>query len=227
MQKGFQKIIEGIAWLQIAASPLLIGALVGLIVGITINAGLGIIIGLIGLVIGISWATRVSKKEGTSHYMSRIIATPELDGKDEIVFMKDIICQVYAGNKSLQKIKLVLNEFLPDYESLNLDYAAKMEDESYVFKSESEMLGYFIDTPNVQQTFYWNQVKNNPDRIMVGANITTDNQLVMSLTVDGTPEIESLYLNKLKTVLHSEISVVSYVDPADYDSGEDFCNKYR
>ncbi len=227
MQNGFQKIIDGIAWLQIAASPLFIGALIGIIVGITIDVSLGIVIGVIGLIIGIIWAVRVSKKEGTSNFMSHIIATPELDFKNsETVFTRDIICQVYAGDKSIQKIKLVLHEFLPDYEPLNLDYAAKIDDEDYVFGSESEMLSYFITTPNVIQTFYWNQAKNNPDRIMVGANITIDNKLIMSLTIDGTHETECLYLDKLKTLLQSEISVVSYIDPVYYESGKDFLNTY-
>lgn len=81
MKNGFDKFTEGIAWLQIAASPALIGAVIGIVVGVTVNAGLGIVIGLFGLTIGILWATRVSRKEGASWFMSRIIATPELDKK--------------------------------------------------------------------------------------------------------------------------------------------------
>lgn len=38
---------------------------------------------LAGLVIGIVWAVKVSRKEGASHFMSRIMATPELDKKRE------------------------------------------------------------------------------------------------------------------------------------------------
>lgn len=82
MQKGFKKLTEGIAWLQVAASPTLIGAVLGILVGLAGSTGLGIIIGLTGLIIGVLWATRVSKKEGTVRFMSRTMATPELDEKE-------------------------------------------------------------------------------------------------------------------------------------------------
>lgn len=82
MEKGFNKLIEGIAWLQIAASPTLIGAVLGILVGLAGSTGLGIVIGLTGLIIGVLWAMRVSKKEGTVRFMSRTMATPELDEKD-------------------------------------------------------------------------------------------------------------------------------------------------
>ncbi|WP_343632932.1 hypothetical protein [Fluviicola sp.] len=82
MGKGFNKFTEGIAWLQIAASPTLIGVIIGVIIGLAGNAGLGIVVGLLGLVIGIVWAMRVSKEEGTSQFMSRTMATPELDEKE-------------------------------------------------------------------------------------------------------------------------------------------------
>lgn len=39
-------------------------------------------IAVIGLVIGIIWATRIWKKSGTLNFMSRINASPELDHKD-------------------------------------------------------------------------------------------------------------------------------------------------
>lgn len=39
----------------------------------------------IGLVIGIIWATRQWKGKGTIWFMSRIMATPELDNPDEEV----------------------------------------------------------------------------------------------------------------------------------------------
>lgn len=82
MGDGFNKFTEGIAWLQIAASPTLIGAIVGVVIGLAGNVGLGMVVGLLGLTIGILWALRVSKKEGTNRFMSRTMATPELDGKE-------------------------------------------------------------------------------------------------------------------------------------------------
>ncbi|MNV00512.1 hypothetical protein D3C71_906770 [compost metagenome] len=141
-------------------------------------------------------------------------------------FVRDIVCQVFAGEKTVEKIRITLFEFLPDYETLNLDYASKIYDENYLFESESEMIRYFIDTPNVSQTFYWTSAKNNPEKIMIGANITSDDQLIMSLTFDGIIDFENGYLRKLKNLLKSDIGVISYTDPAEYKNGQDFCNKY-
>ncbi len=39
----------------------------------------GISIATLGLIIGIIWATNIWKKTGTMRFMSRIMATPELD----------------------------------------------------------------------------------------------------------------------------------------------------
>ena len=143
-----------------------------------------------------------------------------------MVVIRDIICQVYAGQKSRKTIDLVLSTFLPEYEKLNLDYASRPDDRDYVFKTEDEMINYFIENPGLEQTFYWNQYKGNPDKIMVGANITTDDKLIMSLTIDSNEEIEKLYFERLKDLLQSSIGVISYINPADYSSGQDFDLKY-
>ena len=37
--------------------------------------------------------------------------------------IKDIIFQIYAGQKCKKMIDLVLNNFISEYEKLNLDYA--------------------------------------------------------------------------------------------------------
>lgn len=140
--------------------------------------------------------------------------------------IQDIICQVYAGQKSKNIIDLVLNAFIPDYENLNLDYASRLDDENYVFKTEDEMINYFIEKTGINQTFYWNKNHNNPDKIMVGAVITKDDKLIMSLTVDGTVETERMYFEKLKNILGSNIGVISYIYPVDYDNGQDFVTKY-
>jgi len=91
--------------------------------------------------------------------------------------IRDIICQVYAGQKTRNTIDLVLNTFIPEYEKLNLDYASRLDDENYVFKTEDEMINYFIENTGLYQTFYWNKNYNNPDKIMVGA---IDNQIIFS-----------------------------------------------
>lgn len=140
--------------------------------------------------------------------------------------IRDIICQVYAGHKSRKTIDLVLNLFIPEYEKLNIDYTCKPDDENYIFSTEDEMINYFIENDGLIQTFYWNKNHNNPDKIMVGANITDDDKLIMSLTFDGNEEIEKKYFNRLKEILQADIGVISYINPVDYDNGKDFIAKY-
>jgi hypothetical protein len=139
---------------------------------------------------------------------------------------RDIICQVYAGQKSRKTIDLVLNTFIPEYQKLNLDYASRLDNENYVFKSEDEMINYFIENTGLEQNFYWNKNHDNPDKIMVGGIITEDDKLIMSLTIDGTEETVSKYFEKLKNILNSDIGVISYINPADYENGQDFITKY-
>lgn len=141
--------------------------------------------------------------------------------------IRDIICQVYAGHKSRKTIDLILNTFIPEYDKLNLDYASRLDDEKYVFKTEDELINYFLENTGLNQTFYWNKIHNNPEKIMVGANITEDDKLIMSLTFDGTLETERKYFEKLKNILNSDFGVISYIDPADYNNGIDFVNKYE
>ena len=140
--------------------------------------------------------------------------------------VKDIICQVYGGEKSRKTIELVLNTFLPNYEKLNLDYATRADDETDDFVSEEEMIDYFIDNTGLEQTFYWNKHQDNPDKIMVGANFTNDDKLVVSLTLNVSEQSKEVYFNRLKSLLNSEIGVITYSIPADYSNGEDFVLKY-
>ena len=84
------KIIEFItaffAWIQIVASPLVIGSVIGLLVYDKFPTKIGIILGITisasGLVIGIIWATRIWKKRGTVEFMSRVSSNPEFYEKD-------------------------------------------------------------------------------------------------------------------------------------------------
>lgn len=140
--------------------------------------------------------------------------------------IRDTILQVYAGQKARQTIDLVLDTFIPGYEKLNVDYATRLDDENSLFNSEVEMINYFIENTGLDQTFYWNKNHDNPDKIMVGAGITEDDKLIMSLTLDGTEETAKHYFEKLKTLLQSDVGVISYVDPAVYENGADFVSKY-
>ncbi|NOQ70456.1 MAG: hypothetical protein GQ574_00555 [Crocinitomix sp.] len=141
-------------------------------------------------------------------------------------FIRDIICQVLVEKKSKKLIYSILNEYIPGYETLNLDYTGKPDDENYVFESEDEMISSYTENPNVEQTFYWNKYEKNPDNIMVGANITTDNQIVFSLTFNGNLKTKVEYYLGLKKFLNSKVGVISYVNPAEYDNGNDFKNRY-
>lgn len=84
MFKIFEYITEAVGWLQIVASPLLIGLGIGAVVYFpnptTTRLIIGISIAALGLIVGILWATKIWKtKEGTIWFLSRIMATPELD----------------------------------------------------------------------------------------------------------------------------------------------------
>ncbi len=141
-------------------------------------------------------------------------------------YQRDIVVQVLVPQKSKALVYAVLKEFIPEYIKLDTQYASRIDDPDNIFQSEDEMISYFIDRPNVDVCFYWNQYHNNPDKIMAGVSITTDNQMVFSLTVDGTLETEKLYRHRLKQFLQSNISVVTYIDPAEYEDGEDFKQRY-
>ena len=87
MQKVFEWITEAIGWLQIVASPLLIGLVIGATIYFptptTIRLIIGIVFALVGLILGILWANKIWKtKEGTMWFLSRVMATPELDKKE-------------------------------------------------------------------------------------------------------------------------------------------------
>jgi hypothetical protein len=81
--KIFEFITELIGWLQIVASPLLIGGIIGAIIYFsrpsTTRLVIGIIVTTVGLVLGVIWATKKWKRKGTIFFLSRIMATPELD----------------------------------------------------------------------------------------------------------------------------------------------------
>ncbi len=81
--KILKYFIEILFWLRIVASPTIIGCVAGFLiwkgVGETKGMLFGSIVALCGLVIGIIWATRIWKKQGTSTFMSRVNASPDLD----------------------------------------------------------------------------------------------------------------------------------------------------
>lgn len=141
-------------------------------------------------------------------------------------FIMDIICTVLSNKKSAEIIFMALNEFIPNYEKLNPDYACPPDKEDYAFKSEEEMVHFFIESKGISQVFYWNKYQDNPDGIMLGASLTTDDNLIISLTLNGTKETEFTYFRRLKTCLNSDVGVITYINPQEYEDGQDFIDKY-
>lgn len=140
--------------------------------------------------------------------------------------LNDLICLVHAGEKSKAKIDLVLNHFIPNYQPLHLDYTDHPTIENYEFQSETKMIEVFLNTENVRQSFFWNDKNKGIHNYMVGANITSDNQLIMSLTLDGTEEDFEYHFLKLKALLKSEIGICFYVEYPAFEDGVDFIKKY-
>ncbi len=79
----FDYAVEVIGWLEIVLSPLLAGLVIAALFYFsnptTLRLVIAIAVILISLIIGIVIATKIWKKKGTMHFMSRIMATPELD----------------------------------------------------------------------------------------------------------------------------------------------------
>jgi hypothetical protein len=76
-----------IAWLQIVASPSLIGITIGFIVYYNLPGIAGLVLGIaitaIGFIIGIVWASRVWKKRGAVEFISEIKSSPDFDKLNE------------------------------------------------------------------------------------------------------------------------------------------------
>jgi hypothetical protein len=79
--------MEIIGWLQIVASPLLIGLGIAAFLYFPNPSEtrliIAIIVAVLGLVIGIVWANRIWKTKGTMWFVSQISATPDLDNFTE------------------------------------------------------------------------------------------------------------------------------------------------
>ena len=93
MSKYFEIITEIIGWLQIVVSPLLVAIIIGSIIYLpnqtTANLIFAILICLAGLVAGIVFANKKFKSgKGTVWFLSRTMATPELDNNDETEIKK-------------------------------------------------------------------------------------------------------------------------------------------
>jgi|SRR5687767_13268636 len=83
----FVLFTEIVGWLQIFVSPFLVGLIIGSIIYFfnpgTTRLIIAVFITITGLFTGIVWANRIWRKKGTIHFMSRIMATPELDNTED------------------------------------------------------------------------------------------------------------------------------------------------
>ena len=83
----FEKFTETFGWLLIVCSPFLLGLAVGIFCYYYIDGfagmAIGILFALTGLVVGILWANKKLKGKATTHYISQIMSTPELDKPGE------------------------------------------------------------------------------------------------------------------------------------------------
>ena len=90
MLKLLRLLISSIGFLQIVLGPTIVGGLVGFVIcnrktdttGLTI----GIAVAALGLISGIVWAIRVSKKQDPADYVSQIRASPDLNGDNPDFF---------------------------------------------------------------------------------------------------------------------------------------------
>lgn len=79
---------ESIGWIKIALSPIIIGVVVGAVIYFskqnTVTLVIGIIVAVLGLIMGITWANKHWKGKGTVAFISRTNATPELEKIENI-----------------------------------------------------------------------------------------------------------------------------------------------
>lgn len=83
-QNIFDKSINIISWLKIAASPLVMGVIIAFLFKLWLkeNVFANYIFSLFilaGAIIGIFWANKESKKYGSSNFISRVNASPDID----------------------------------------------------------------------------------------------------------------------------------------------------
>ncbi len=87
MFKILEAIPKIISWIQIFISPVLIGGISAFVVFLKLDNTVGTILSLIlaisGSIIGFLFAEKARKGKGTVWFMSRVIATPELDKPEE------------------------------------------------------------------------------------------------------------------------------------------------
>ena len=114
-------------------------------------------------------------------------------------FMQDdSICYALTNNRTIETVYQVLNHYIPGYEKLPGDYAVFGVPEELTFANEDALLRFCLADSFLSGSFFWNKLLDNPRSIMVGAMLTRDGQLVMSLTMQATQAciMEESYLSR-------------------------------
>ena len=76
----FETIIDAFSWLKIVASPTILGIGIGYACQYYLDSDfLFGFFSVAGIVLGIYWANKIAKKHGTTNYLSKVNASPDID----------------------------------------------------------------------------------------------------------------------------------------------------
>jgi hypothetical protein len=66
----FERLVELLGWVRIAASPALVGGIGAFLLALSGNSTLAVTVLVLGILIGAAWATRVWRKQGTVNFLT-------------------------------------------------------------------------------------------------------------------------------------------------------------
>lgn len=140
----------------------------------------------------------------------------------------DAICCALTANRTVEVIYRVLQQYIPGYEQLPGDYGVLSLPDELTFPDEDALLHFCVADYALSGSFFWNKWHGNPHRIMVGAVLTNDGQLVMSLTMPATQtgRVEEIYLSELQLLIGSDCGVIYGNEYPPYKNGADFRLRY-
>lgn len=135
------------------------------------------------------------------------------------------MCFCLSPIRTRETVYSVLDRFVPGHKKIDGDYSFNLQIEM-TFSDEEHVLTYLEENLTIAGTIHWSSTNDNSDNMTVGAYFTTDGQLILSLTILGDGQKEQTCLNDLKTILQSEVGLISYNQFPPFKNGEDFENKY-
>jgi hypothetical protein len=161
-----------------------------------------------------------------------IRVVPEVKGDpimQEDFIQGDSICCALTNNRTIETLYQVLNHYMPGYEKLPGDYGVFGVPEELTFANEDAMLRFCLADSSLVGSFFWNKPVDNPRNIMVGAMLTRDGQLVMSLTMQATQAciVEETYLAELQKMIGSDCGVIYGNQLPEFEDGADFRARYQ